>query len=152
MKKYDFLSGLFLLALSIAICIGSSKLNVGTLTAPGSGFFPLMTGIGLGVFSILILIEARKSKKEDVRFWAPNANKKEIYLTFGLILVYALLLERLGFTATSLIFFFLISRLVFYLKWTTSILFALVASFGTYFVFTILLHAPLPQGLLERVF
>jgi len=152
MKRYDTISGLFLFALSIAICVGSYQLNIGTLTSPGSGFFPLMTGIGLGFFSILILIGAIKSKKEEVRFWALNANKKEIYLTFGLILFYALLLEQLGFIATSFIFFFLISRFVFYFKWMTSMFFAITTSFGTYIVFTILLHAPLPKGIIERIF
>ena len=55
MRKFDFLSGIFLLALSFAICIGSLRLHVGTLTGPGAGFFPLMTGLVLGVFSCLIL-------------------------------------------------------------------------------------------------
>lgn len=152
MRKYDTISGLFLLFLSIAICIGSSKLKLGSPTSPGSGFFPFFTGLALGLFSILILLEARRSKKEDERFWAPGANKKEIFLTFSSILFYALLLERLGFIATSLIFFILINHFVFYLKWTTSIVFSIFVSFGTYLVFTILLHAPLPQGLLERIF
>ncbi len=152
MKKYDTFSGFFLLLLSIAICIGSYRLNIGSPTSPGSGFFPFATGLALGVFSILILLEARRSKKEDERFWAQGANKKGIFLTFSLIFLYAILLERLGFIVTSLIFFILISRFVFYLKWKTSIFFSLFASFGTYFVFTILLHAPLPQGLFERIF
>jgi len=152
MRRYDIISGLFLLTLSIAICIGSLQLKVGTFTSPGSGFFPLFTGLMLGIFSILILIEAVKLKKEDISFWMPNANKSGIYLTFLLIFLYALLLEWLGFIATSLLFFFLISRLVFYLRWVTSSLFAIITSFGIYFIFTILLRAPLPKGIIERIF
>jgi putative tricarboxylic transport membrane protein len=152
MRKYDIVSGLFLLAVSLAICGASFQFHVGTLTAPGSGFFPLVTGLVLGIFSILILVEARKSGKETVRFWAPEANKKGIYLTFLFILVYALLLERLGFIGTTVLFFLLVSRFVSGHRWSTAIFFALLTSLSTYFVFTILLRAPLPQGILERMF
>lgn len=152
MRKYDIVSGLFLLAVSLGICAGSLRLNVGTLTAPSSGFFPLVTGLVLGIFSILILIEARKSGKETVRFWAYQANQKGIYLTFLFILAYAFLLERLGFISTTILFFFLISRFVSGHRWAIAVFFALMTSFATYFIFTILLHAPLPQGFLERMF
>jgi putative tricarboxylic transport membrane protein len=152
MRKYDIVSGLFLLTVSLAICAGSLRLNVGTLTAPGSGFFPLVTGLVLGIFSALILVGARKSGKETVRFWVPQANKKGVYLTFLFILVYALLLERLGFIGTTVLFLFLVSRFVSGHRWATAVFFALVTSFTTYFVFSILLHVPLPQGILGRMF
>jgi hypothetical protein len=82
----------------------------------------------------------------------PGANKKGIHLTFLFILFYALLLERVGFIGTTIIFFLLISRFVSRHRWSTAVFFGLVTSFATYFVFTILLHAPLPQGILERIF
>jgi putative tricarboxylic transport membrane protein len=152
MRKYDIVSGLFLLAVSLAICAGSLQLKVGTLTAPGPGFFPLATGLALAVFSIFILIQASNTISEPVRFWVPGANKKGIHLTFLFILFYALLLERVGFIGTTIIFFLLISRFVSRHRWSTAVFFGLVTSFATYFVFTILLHAPLPQGILERIF
>jgi hypothetical protein len=47
---------------------------MGTLTSPGSGFFPLVTVLTLGIFPILILAEARKSGNEIVKFWVPEKN------------------------------------------------------------------------------
>ncbi|MEW6668657.1 MAG: tripartite tricarboxylate transporter TctB family protein [Thermodesulfobacteriota bacterium] len=152
MRKYDILSGLFLLVVSLAILAGSMQLQVGTLTAPGSGFFPLVTGLVLGIFSILIIAQARDTTKEPARFWAPAANRKGIYLAFLFILVYALLLERLGFIVSTTLFFVLFSRFVSGHRWTTAVFFALVTSLATYFVFNLLLHAPLPQGILQRMF
>jgi hypothetical protein len=152
MQKYDIISGLFLLAVSLAICAGSLRLNVGNLTAPGSGFFPLVTGLTLGIFSILILVEARKLGKGPIKFWLPGANKKGIYLTFLFILFYALLLEHLGFIGTTVLFFILVSRFVSGHRWATAVFFALLTSFATYFVFSFLLHAPLPQGIIGRMF
>jgi len=152
MRKYDILSGLFLLAISLTVCVGSLRLQVGTLTAPGAGFFPLTTGLALGVFSILILMEARKANREWVPFWAPKAIKKSIYLTFLFILVYALLLERVGFIGATTLFFLLVSRFVSEHRWSTAVFFALVTSLATYFVFSFLLRAPLPQGIVGRMF
>jgi len=152
MRKYDILSGLFLLVLAVAICIGSSLLQVGTLTAPGAGFFPLVCGLVLAAFAVLILVQARKSSREPIRFWSDGANRKPILLISLFILLYALVLERLGFLGTTILFFVVISRFVFAHRWATTSFFAVVASFATYFVFRILLHAPLPQGVLERIF
>ena len=152
MRKYDILSGLFLLAVAVAICVGSLQLHVGTLTEPGAGFFPLVTGLALGVFSIAILAQAPRSGGESVQFWAPEADKKGLLLAFLFILVYALLLERVGFIGTTILFFVLMSRFVSRHRWTTAIFFALVTSFATYFVFDLLLRAPLPPGILGRLF
>lgn len=152
MRKYDFLSSIFLLAVSLAICAGSLPLEVGTITAPGSGFFPLFTGLVLCFFSILILMQSGKAGGEPVRFWAPDTNKKNIFLTSLFILFYALLLERLGFIGTTILFFLLVSRFVSGHRWSTAVFFALVTSLATYFVFTILLRAPLPPGIVGRMF
>jgi len=152
MRKYDILSGLFLLIVSLGICVGSLSHRVGVLTAPGPGFFPLVMGLVLGIFSVLILVQAKKERTEPVRFWAPDANKRGIALTFLFILVYALLLERAGFIATTILFFLLVSRFVCGHRWRTAVFFAVVTSFATYFVFSILIHAPLPVGIVERIF
>ena len=152
MRKFDVLSGIFLLALSFVICIGSLQLHVGTLTGPGSGFFPLMTGLVLGVFSILILVQARKAGGQGAPFWAPRANKKGIYLAVLFIFLYAMLLERIGFFGATILFFILVSRFVSGHRWRTAVFFALVTSFATYFVFSILIRAPLPLGIVGRMF
>jgi putative tricarboxylic transport membrane protein len=152
MRKFDILSGTFLLAISFAICIGSLQLHVGTLTGPGSGFFPLMTGLVLGVFSILILMQARKAPMEWSPFWAPKANKTGIYLTILFLFVYAMLLERIGFIGATILFFIMVSRFVSRHRWRTAVFFAFVTSFATYFVFTLLLRAPLPRGIIGGMF
>lgn len=151
MRKFDMLSGLFLFGLSLAICIGSFRLHVGTLTAPASGFFPLVTGLVLALFSIQIIAGSRKERKEVVRFWASEANKKGIYLALLFAVFYILFLERVGFIVTTFLFFILFSRFVSGHRWRTAVFFGIAASFATYFVFSVLIHAPLPQGIIGRL-
>lgn len=152
MRKYDLISGLFLLFFSITICLLSVRYKIGTFNAPNSGFFPLLMGIVLGVLSILILVEARKKKISRIAFWAPKADKIGIFLSFVFVLLYALLIERIGFIATTAIFFFLFSRFISHHGWVTAFLFGVIASFSIYILFTYLLYAPLPRGLLEGLF
>lgn len=152
MQKFDRISGLFLFALGIVICIGSLRLDVGTPNAPGSGFFPLVTGLVLAAFSAAIFLQAGRIKDRSARFWEPGANKRGIYFSFLFILVYALLLERAGFVITTMVFFILVSRFVCAHTWKTAVLFASVTAFSTYAVFSYVLRAPLPQGFLGRMF
>lgn len=152
MRKSDLISGLFLLAVSAGICITSLQLEVGKPNAPGSGFFPLLTGLVLGLFAMIIIIQSRTQKGEWVRFWLPGANKRAILIAFFIILVYALLLERLGFLITTIFFFVMVSRFVSGHAWKTVAVFSLLASLTTYVVFKYLLRAPLPPGVLEGIF
>lgn len=151
MQKHDTFSGLFLLALSLAMCIGALQLGVGTLHSPGSGFFPLASGLALTIFSILILNQAR-GESRAAQFWTAGANKRSIYLTVVFLVLYSLILEELGFIGSTILLFVSVSRFVSAHRWKTSIFFALAVSLATYFLFTLLLRAPLPEGVLERLF
>lgn len=151
MRKFDMLSGLFLLAISLAICIGSLRLQVGTLTEPASGFFPLITGMVLALFSILIIAGAGREKAAPVSFWASEANKKGVYLALLFTLFYIFFLERVGFVLTTILFFMLFSRFVSGHRWRTAVFFGIATSLATYFVFSFLLRAPLPQGIIGRI-
>ncbi|PKN66035.1 MAG: hypothetical protein CVU57_07575 [Deltaproteobacteria bacterium HGW-Deltaproteobacteria-15] len=152
MRKLDIQSGLFLLLLSMGICVGSLQHEVGSLTEPGSGFFPLATGLVLGILSILILIEGRRGSQDTAGFWAPAANRKGIFLTIFFILIFSFLLERAGFLFTTTLFFFLVSRFVSGHRWSTALFFGLATSVATYVVFSFLLRAPLPVGIVESMF
>ncbi|RJR51177.1 MAG: tripartite tricarboxylate transporter TctB family protein [Desulfobacteraceae bacterium] len=152
MRKLDIQSGIFLLLASVAICVGSLQHEVGSLTEPGSGFFPLVTGLVLGVLAILILIEGWKKEQDSAAFWSPAANKMGIFLTIVFILVFSFLLEWAGFLITTTLFFLLVSRFVSHHRWSTALFFGLAASISTYVVFNYLLRAPLPGGIVERIF
>ncbi len=149
MRKFDLISGLFLLVVSIGICVVSFQMEIGKPNAPSSGFYPLLTGGVLGLFSLIIIIQSRKQDEVSVRFWLPGANKKAILIAFVIILIYILLLERMGFLVTTVLFFILISRFVSGHSWKTVLVFSFLASVTTYIVFRFILRAPLPQGIFE---
>lgn len=151
MRKFDLWSGGALFALALIICGLSLRLEIGRPNHPGPGFYPLICGAALGVFALLIMLQALKAPATAVRFWRAGANRRRIALAFAIILLYALMLEPCGFIATTLLFFLLISRFVSGHGWKAAAAFALVATIGIYAVFRFLLRAPLPDGLIERL-
>jgi putative tricarboxylic transport membrane protein len=151
MRKFDLLSGGALFALSLVICGLSLKLEVGRPNHPGPGFYPLVCGAALGVFALLIMLQALGARPAAVRFWKAGANRRRIAAAFAIILLYALMLEPCGFVATTLVFFILISRFVSGHGWKNAAAFSAIATIGIYAVFRFLLRAPLPEGLIERL-
>jgi putative tricarboxylic transport membrane protein len=151
MQRTDFMSGLFLFGLSIFICYGTLRLEVGTPQAPGPGFFPFVSGLAIGILSILIWTEGRKKKFAGNRFWLPQADKKGIVLAFGLLGSYALSLEILGFLATNIFFFLLITKFVSHLRWIKAIVFTALCTIGIQLVFKSLFNTPLPEGIFKTL-
>jgi hypothetical protein len=151
MQRADFMSGLFLFGLSIFICYGALRLDVGTPQAPAPGFFPLVSGLAIGILSILIWAGSRKRRSAETRFWLPHADKRGIVLTFGVLIFYALSLEFLGFPATNFLFFLLTAKFASHLRWGKAIVFTVLCTIGIQLVFKTLFNTPLPAGIFKTL-
>jgi putative tricarboxylic transport membrane protein len=104
MRRAEQITCLFWLALAGALCMGSLHLKVGSPSEPGSGFLPFGTGLLLGMLTLVHLVQVtfRKTEKEDpllgdVR-WKRGAG------VVAALLLYALLLPRLGYLLTTFLF------------------------------------------------
>jgi putative tricarboxylic transport membrane protein len=151
MQRADFISGLFLFGLSILICYGALRLEVGTPQSPAPGFFPFVSGLAVGVLSVLIWTKGRKKQAVENRFWLPQADKKGIVLAFGLLLFYAFFLEILGFLVTNVLFFLLITKFVSHLRWAKAFVFTALCTIGIQLVFKTLFNTPLPAGIFKTL-
>ena len=151
MQRADFMSGLFLFGLAIFICYGALRLEVGTPQAPAPGFFPFISGLAIGILSVLIWTGGRKKRVAENRFWLPQADKKGIVLAFGLLVFYALFLEILGFLVTNVLFFLLITKYACHLRWIKAIVFTALCTIGIQLVFKTLFNTPLPEGVFRTL-
>jgi hypothetical protein len=151
MQRADFLSGLFLFGLSAIICYGALRIDVGTPQAPAPGFFPFVSGLAIGILSILIWAGSRKQKAAENRFWLPQADKKGIGLTFAFLVFYALFLEILGFLATNFLFFLMITKMSSKLSWGKAVIFTVLCTLGIQMVFKTLFNTPLPAGIFKTL-
>ncbi len=149
MSKRDRISSISLLILSIAICIGASRLHMGSFNNPGSGFFLFFLGAVVGGLSLVLFIKtffeggtiAETSKPKE-----GGAGKLKVFLILGALAAYALFLDRLGFTLTTFLLFILLLKGVHPQKWTIALGGALAASLGSYAIFQLGLNVQLPRG------
>lgn len=124
--------------LGIWLAYQASQLPLRDLTAgPGPGFLPLIIGLAMAVLGGIGFL-----RPEIERIETPHLGR--ILIILASLIGYALLLEPLGYVATTLL-------MLGFLLWVLGehrreLLMALAAvvTFGSYYVFRILLQVPLP--------
>lgn len=145
------MSSLIGLAFAITICVESSHLSFGSVHNPGPGFLPLLVGILLGIFSIVVFLQTSLSGKsqESSPSWYPKERWKKLIWVLVSLFAYALCLEFLGFLITTfLLLVFLFRAGIETQKWVWAIGGSAAASLSSYAVFELWLRTQLPKGIL----
>lgn len=140
----DRVSGLVLGAIGVFLIYKASPLPVGHLNAPDSGFFPIILAALLIVLSVTLVVRSFRTEavplEMTTRSWA---------VLFGAagFLLYALLLERVGFLICTMTAIIVLMKAYGGLSWKLCLaigvpmVLAAYAGFGE-------LGVPLPRGIL----
>ena len=148
MRRTYQVTGTVLLCLAAYVGYEALALRYYTSLGPGPGFFAFWLALILGVLAVAMVAQATFGRPEPVPpdFLADRAG----YLRMGAVvlslLATALLLERIGFALTMFAVYLFLLRALGKQRWVTSILVALVGSFGVDYVFVRWLKVPLPTG------
>jgi putative tricarboxylic transport membrane protein len=124
-------------------------MGIGPLNAPGPGFFPALIG---GVFSLLsmalfITTFLAKDQPSEVRsFWKEKKSWRRVLLSLLSLVFYLISLNYLGYRITTFLFILFLLKFVGKRRWGSSILIALLVSWGSYVVFKTGLGVSLPKG------
>lgn len=149
MRRLDKISSLCLLLLAIGIITGSYKLSIGTLQEPGAGFFPLCSGVALGVLSLLIFLKSSLTNQDKTgSFWPSKRAILKIISAILTLLLYAIFLEYLGFLLCTFLSMLFFTKVIEPRKWFSAIFFSAITSVSSYILFEILLKSQLPRGVL----
>ena len=130
--------------------VGAVRLDVGGLTAPGPGFFPLVLSIALLAVSGVLFSGAVRGHQAGTA--APGVGREPWRLlgTLGALIVYVVLFERVGFvTATTALLAFLFGVLGRY-RWPVALGTALAIAFAARVLFDRWLQVRLPPDLWGR--
>ncbi|MBI2361487.1 MAG: tripartite tricarboxylate transporter TctB family protein [Deltaproteobacteria bacterium] len=147
MKKSSTVTTIVFLAFALGAVIEASKLPFGRMSAPQPGFFPIVLSALLAIISVLVLVEVVKGR-EEASVAREQMSWKRIGLALGALFAYAFLFEVLGYLVTTFLFVTFLLRVVDRKGWGMAIAVAFSASFVSYVLFGLLLHTPLPAGLL----
>jgi len=118
---------------------------------PGPGMIPFMLALLLLLLSALYVIRTWKlTRSREEKFWTGDV--RSLAICAAMYLCYILLLEKLGFILTTLLFGFITLKFVFKMRWFQSLLASVVLTFVFHVGFYNFLDVPLPKGLGWKVF
>ncbi len=145
-RTLDTVGALFWFVLALAICYRASLLGIGSASEPGSGFIFFWSGVIMAFLALLIFADSLRVGGEDgAKFIGINWPK--VLLVLGAILLYGLLLEKVGFVLTT---FALMSFLLWIsddTKWPIALAVAGAAALGSFALFDLWLQIRLPKGI-----
>jgi putative tricarboxylic transport membrane protein len=149
MKTYDRFTGLFWLILSVFVCIHSLRLGIGTVRHPGLGFMAFGTSLLLGLLSVILLLQAFFGEKSGGAS-PPLAGKlwRKVFFVLIALLVYAVILRPIGYLISTLLLMIFLFWVVKGQKWWLVLIYAVLTTLITYYVFSVLLKGQYPEGLL----
>jgi putative tricarboxylic transport membrane protein len=136
----------FWIALAILVCYGATRLGLGTVTEPGSGFIFFWLGLVLVMLSLAAFAESLRGSEGIVQE-TREMNWVKIALVLLSLLLYAFFLERLGFVLTT---FLLLSFLLGWIEqanWIRSLVVSTAAALGSFAIFELWLKIRLPKGI-----
>jgi putative tricarboxylic transport membrane protein len=149
MNRKHVIGGLFWLAVSIFVAVNAIALEIGTFSKPGAGFIFFWSSLGLGTLSIILIIKSILGTREStpsMDLWK-NMKWGNAVLVVGMLLLYALILTKLGFMLST----FLLMIVLFGIGRSTYrvvIVSALIATILSFVIFRYFLEVLLPRGII----
>ena len=150
MKKTKITAGgasaLFWIVVGILACYGATRLGLGSVTEPGSGFIFFWSGLILVILSLMVLAEDLRNTEEIVQETG-EMNWVKIALVLLSLVLYAFFLERLGFVVTTFVLLTFLLGWIERTNWSRSLGVASAAALGSFAIFELWLKIRLPKGI-----
>jgi hypothetical protein len=138
----DRVAGLVLTAIGLFLLYTASSLPFGRLNAPDAGFFPIVLATILTVLGAILIATSFRSASFPLEM---NSRSVLVALCAAGLVLYALLVNHVGFILSTLTVLLLLTR-VYGLAWRTSLLLCVTAVLAAYVGFSEL-GVPLPRGI-----
>jgi hypothetical protein len=121
---------------------------MGGVKHPGPGFLPFGLALCLIILSLVLIFKSRKGSTPYAPFWPQRTWLRPLLGVF-IFVFYALVIQRLGFLFSTLLFLIIWMRLIERVRWRTLIGISIATTAGLYLIFVFFLEVPLPKGFLK---
>ena len=135
------------LAMPIVFALVSIYIIVKAIPMEGEGVFPIMSAGVLLSCAAYLFFETLVKKEEVVKLEGVNLGK--VGITLLALIVYVVLLKKIGYIIDTFLLCVFIIRSLGYKKIGITVLCAALAVCATFFVFKVLLSVPLPMIFLD---
>lgn len=152
-RPYQILA-VFLFLFSYFVMRESLKLKYYTELGPGPGFFPVWLSVIMAILAVALFAKVTfrpvQTIPEDF-FQTRSGYLRALAICLAWIWA-ALMLERLGYRLTVMIFFPFLLLTLGRVRWFVIVLFTLLGSLAVHIIFTKLLAVVLPDGPFDFIF
>jgi len=138
----DCISGVILMAFSIAALFDAWRLPFGSVRAPDAGFFPLSLSFLLLLFGGGLVVGSFMMSAEPARF---SLRSWQVAVAAIAFVFYALVLNKVGFVLATTAVMLLVTRSLGGMSWKQALLIAVPSVALSYCAF-VQLGVPLPRG------
>ena len=135
------------LAMPIVFALISIYIIVKAIPMEGEGVFPIMSAGVLLICAAYLFFETLVKKEEVVKLEGVNLGK--VGITLLALIVYVVLLKKIGYIIDTFALCFFIIRSLGYKKTGVTLLCSALAVACVFFIFKVLLSVPLPMILLD---
>lgn len=146
-KLTEIITGTILFLFSIFIVYSSMGMGIMMRYGPGAGMFPMIVGTILGLLSLSMVIENANPKKADSgsKFTNKRGILASVKMMAGLV-VYVVPLQTVGYLIMTFALVIYIMKVVENVKWSTTILTAVVVTLMLFLIFQVGLNTTLPKS------
>ena len=142
--KADTVAGLFFLLVGVVIIYLSASLPAARMTRFGSGFFPTITGYGLLISSIIMIVSSIRNAVDERKPFIDKTAVPRLLLLAMAIVIYSLLLRPIGYIIATILFLMAVLYIFGYRKYLWLVVISVVMPLIIYYLFVELLGVPLP--------
>ena len=135
-----------LVVFGLAGAVEAHRLAIGSARQPGEGFFPFWLSVALVVVSVALLLQRSPSVAPAPATPAAPLRRGKVVLTLLAGLGYALIVEPLGFTATTFVFLLFLLTVIEPQRRVASVAISAITAASSYVVFKVWLAVQLPVG------
>ncbi len=152
----DLGSGIAGLALGLWLVYEGRELGLGDLRDPGSGFLLFWVGVILAVLSAALAAASLLRARRAVALEGDSGAKpqfgerwRNVPIVIAYLVLYAGLLETVGFIPLTILLLMLLFRTVEPQPWRVAIVYSVLATLTVYLLFGAGLGTQFPKGLLD---
>jgi hypothetical protein len=140
-------SSLFWLFVAVVVSVASFRLELGTLRTPGMGFVPFGAAVLLGLLSVVSFFQpAVKEKAAEKQPLFRGTHWSKAVFAFAALLVYAQVIPWVGYNISTFVLMTFLFWIVEHRNIWKVIIFALLTTIITYYVFSKWLNCQFPVG------
>lgn len=154
-NKKDFASGLALLGVGLFLALQSIRLPLWGVSGPEAGFYPLTIAVIIVSLSLFLVLKSGvftgpRGEEKPAPQGMDQIHLHKVFAYLVLVLLYGILIEKVGFLITSAFLLFLILKFVERQGWKATLLVGVTSILISYLLFVYFLQVPLPRGFLQR--